>query len=173
MIKFMVPLSFLLAAFHLASLMRDIWHPGFHQREWEGERHLEGGLSELSILPAAQQVKVTLYFVYFWATERQQTIKGLHLWPFAWEQWDLLKCSVQHHGQSHSTFFVYPTFQTMLRTSVPGTPWSRAVTQGQTRKHTRPGLRRPEFLLRLTLAVASWVTQSLSLVPQSPHLWNE
>ena len=65
MIKFMVPLSFLLAAFHLASLMRDIWHPGFQQREWEGERHLEGGLSELSILPAAQQVKVTLYFVYF------------------------------------------------------------------------------------------------------------
>lgn len=34
-------------------------------REWEGERHLEGGISELSILPAAQQVKVTLHFVYF------------------------------------------------------------------------------------------------------------
>ena len=65
MTKFMVLLSFLLAAFHLASLMRDIWHPGFHQRKWEEDRHLEGGLSELSIPPPAQQVKVTLYFVYF------------------------------------------------------------------------------------------------------------
>ena len=29
------------------------------------QRVTEGGLSELSILLAAQQVKVTLYFVYF------------------------------------------------------------------------------------------------------------
>lgn len=33
--------------------------------EWEGGRQLEGGISELSILPTAQQVKVTLHFMYF------------------------------------------------------------------------------------------------------------
>lgn len=57
--------EFLIGFFYLPSLMRNVWHLSFLQREWEGGRHLEGGISELSILPTAQQVKVTLHFMYF------------------------------------------------------------------------------------------------------------
>lgn len=57
-------LGFLQTGFHLPPPRRILWHLSFLQREWEGERHLEG-ISELSILSAAQQVKVTLHFVYF------------------------------------------------------------------------------------------------------------
>jgi hypothetical protein len=66
MTKFPVLLSFLQATFHLLSgLLWGIYGILVSSPEPGGERHLKGGVSELPILPTAQQVKVTLHFAYF------------------------------------------------------------------------------------------------------------